>query len=125
MFIGTDIVEVERIKKAISNWKLDFLKRVFTDREISKINAETPDYQRAAGLWAAKESMVKAIGLGFRNGIRFHDMEVEHDEFGCPYFILRGRLKEILTAKGIVKISLSISHCRTYATAVVAVITHD
>lgn len=125
MFVGTDIVEVERIEKAISHWKVDFLKRVFTEREISSINLETPDYQRAAGLWAAKESMVKAIGLGFRKGIRFHDMEIEHDENGCPYFILSGRLKEIIAEKGTEKISLSISHCRTYAIAVVAISTSD
>jgi len=124
MFVGTDIVEVERIKRAISHWKHYFLNRVFTAREVSKINAETPDYQRAAGLWAAKGSMVKAIGLGFRNGISFQDMEVEYDEYGCPYFILRGRLKEIVAEKGKAKISLSISHCQNYAIAVVAV-THD
>ncbi|QHM70552.1 Holo-[acyl-carrier-protein] synthase [Mixta intestinalis] len=99
MFIGTDIVEVERIERAISVSGRAFLQRVFTEREIKKIDAQHPNYERAAGFWAAKESMVKAIGLGFREGIRFHDMEVEHDKYGCPCFVLRGRLREHLAEK--------------------------
>ncbi|MFD1803077.1 holo-ACP synthase [Mixta tenebrionis] len=123
MFIGTDIVEVERIERAVSVSGIAFLQRVFTEREINKIDAREPNYERAAGFWAAKESMVKAVGLGFREGIRFHDMEVEHDIYGCPCFVLHGRLKEILTERRMTKLSLSISHCRTHAIAVVAILT--
>jgi len=117
MRIGTDIVEVARIKKAIDNERSGFLERVFTNNEIEKINIADPDYERASGFWAAKESIVKAIGYGFRNGIRFHDIEVTHDEYGCPQFILSGKLKEILEEQRIMDVSLSISHCRTYAIA--------
>ncbi|GLR09753.1 holo-[acyl-carrier-protein] synthase [Mixta theicola] len=125
LFVGTDIVEVERIKRAISRSKRDFLQRVFTPAEINKINVASPNYERAAGFWAAKESMVKALGTGFREGIRFHDIEVEHNEYGCPRIVLHGRLKALLNKKGSAQISLTISHCRTYAIAVVAVVTHN
>ncbi|MGD8164429.1 holo-ACP synthase [Pantoea sp. FN0307] len=125
LFVGTDIVEVERIRRAISGWKMDFLQRVFTPAEINKINAENPDYERAAGFWAAKESMVKALGIGFRQGIRFHDIEVEHNQYGCPQIILHGSAKALFNEKGRAQISLTISHCRTYAIAVVAVVTHN
>lgn len=117
MRIGTDIVEVARIAKAISDGKTGFLERVFTTHEIKAINIAEPDYERASGFWAAKESIVKAVGYGFRNGIRFHDIEVAHDAYGAPRFVLSGRVKEILEEQGVANISLSISHCRTYAIA--------
>jgi len=116
--VGTDIIEVSRIARAIANWNSDFLQRVFTEAEIEKIDAANPDAQRAAGFWAAKESIVKALGCGFRNGVRFHDIEVTHDEYGCPGFIFSGVLKTMLEKQGINHISLSISHCRSYAIAV-------
>lgn len=125
LFVGTDIVEVERIKRALAEWKTDFLRRVFTPAEMIKINADNPDYERAAGFWAAKESMVKALGTGFRHGIRFHDIEITHDEYGGPHILLHGAAKKILTKKGRAKVSLTISHCRTYAIAVVAVVTDN
>lgn len=121
MFIGTDIVEVERIKNAIQRGGMAFLERVYTHREIRKINPDNIDYERAAGFWAAKESIVKAVGLGFRNGILFHDAQIEHDEFGCPHFLLAGKLKQIMTQKNITQIALSISHCRTHAVAVAVI----
>ncbi|WLI78599.1 holo-ACP synthase [Kosakonia sp. H02] len=117
-YIGTDIVEVDRITRAIENGKINFLERVFSEKEINAINLNEPNYERASGFWAAKEAIVKATGLGFSNGIRFQNIEICHDHYGCPYYVLTGRLKEILTEKGIAKISLSISHCRTYAIAV-------
>lgn len=117
MRIGTDIVEVERIARAISNDKTGFLERVFTRNEINKISAEEPNFERASGFWAAKESIVKAVGYGFRNGIRFHDIEITHDEYGSPEFILSGKLKDLIEEQGVMNITLSISHCRTYAIA--------
>lgn len=121
MFVGTDIVEVDRIKNAILRGEMCFLQRVFTSREIMKINVDEMDFERAAGFWAAKESIVKAIGLGFRNGIRFHDAEIVHDAYGCPHFTLHGRLQEIMVEKNIKCVSLSISHCRIYAIAVTVI----
>ncbi|EML2225759.1 holo-ACP synthase [Klebsiella aerogenes] len=117
MRIGTDIVEVARIEKAIANDKSGFLHRVFTDNEIKDIGITAINYERVSGFWAAKESLVKAIGYGFSHGIRFHDIEVVHDENGKPEFLLSGRVKYILNEQKIMNISLSISHCRTYAIA--------
>ncbi|EPH2694590.1 holo-ACP synthase [Klebsiella aerogenes] len=117
MRIGTDIVEIARIKKAIANDKSGFLHRVFTNNEIKEIDITDINYERASGYWAAKESLVKAIGYGFRHGIRFHDIEVVHDEYGKPEFILSGKAKDILDEQHIMNISLSISHCQTYAIA--------
>lgn len=121
MRIGTDIVEVARISRAITNGKMDFIERVYTEKEIMKIDPSDINYERASGFWAAKEAMVKAVGCGFRDGIRFHDIEIIHDEYGCPQFVFTGRLKEILAEKGMENVSLSISHCRTHAVATVII----
>lgn len=119
MRIGTDIVEVARISRAIGHGESGFLARVYTEQEIIKINMMDIDYERASGFWAAKEAAVKALGYGFRDGIKFHDIEIIHDDYGCPQFIFTGRMKNILAEKGITQSSLSISHCRTHAIAAV------
>lgn len=116
--VGTDIIEVARINRAVANWNVAFLVKVFTEREINAIDPADPFYERAAGYWAAKESMVKAIGYGFRDGIRFQDIEIQHDDYGCPHFNFTGRMKEIIADQGVSHIALSISHCRTHAVAV-------
>lgn len=121
MFIGTDIVEVSRIQRLMELDKTRFMARVFTGSEIRKIGIEEPDYQRASGFWAAKESLVKAVGTGFRDGISFQDMEICHDEYGRPYYILTGKLNDVFNEKGMSRISLSISHCATHAIAAVVI----
>ncbi|CAM3928033.1 holo-ACP synthase [Rahnella bruchi] len=118
MVIGTDVVEIDRIRQAINWGEMRFLSRVYTENELKKIHFEEINYERAAGFWAAKESVVKAIGTGFRNGITFQDIEIDHDEYGCPFLTLKGKLKQIFSDKQLTNISVSISHCRTYALAV-------
>lgn len=117
MRIGTDIVEVARIARALSGENAGFSERVFTPGEREQINLSDPNVERASGFWAAKEAIVKAVGYGFRNGIRFQDIEITHDEYGCPKYRITGKLKDILDEQGVKHISLSISHCRTYAIA--------
>lgn len=121
MRIGTDIVEVARITRAIANGEMTFYERVYTAQERARINPANPDYERASGIWAAKEAVVKAVGCGFRDGVRFQDIEIMNDAAGSPYFIFSGRLQEILAEQGFANVSLSISHCRTHAIATVIV----
>ncbi|WP_407731552.1 holo-ACP synthase [Pseudocitrobacter faecalis] len=121
MRIGTDIVEIARITRAILNGEQTFYQRVYTLKECALINPDNPDYERASGFWAAKEALVKAIGCGFRDGVRFQDIEITHDVNGAPYFIITGRLQDILVGQGLKNVALSISHCRTHAIATVIV----
>ena len=112
-------LQVRRRAPAFTRRMNDFLQRVFTQQENIKINREDPNYERASCFWAAKEAMVKALGCGYRDGITFKDIEISHDELGCPHFIFSGRVKEMLDDKQLKNASLSISHCQNYATAVV------
>jgi holo-[acyl-carrier protein] synthase len=76
--IGCDIIEIERIKKAAANPR--FMKKVFTESEIAEIGT---NYARAAGFFAAKEAVSKALGTGFR-GFSFRDIEIVKDALGKP-----------------------------------------
>jgi holo-[acyl-carrier protein] synthase len=115
MNAGTDIIEIERIKKAIKSPR--FLNRVFTQREREYISAKGSPAQTAAGIFCAKEAVLKALGSGLSGGAAFSDIEVTHDALGKPVVALSGKTLEIFNAKNCEKIDISISHCQTYAVA--------
>ena len=119
MHVGIDIVEIERIRTAATRSGEGFMTRVYTPREIDYIGNVEEGAERAAGIWAAKEAAVKALGTGFRQGILFHDMEIEHEEMGRPYFVFGGRFLVVMQQSGLTAASLSISHCGTHAVAAV------
>lgn len=117
MRIGTDIVEIDRIAKACS--KEHFLQRVFTPLEIDYAKSRgKQEFASLAGMYAAKEAYVKALGIGFRKGT-WQDMEVRRDEWGAPYLVRTGYFKEYELSLGISEVSLSISHAKAYATSTV------
>ena len=82
--IGTDIVETVRIADMIERHGELFLNRVFTSREIEYCSARKAATQHYAGRWAAKESILKALGTGWSRGIQWRDMEIRNDAAGKP-----------------------------------------
>ncbi len=108
MGCGTDIIEISRIKKAYETFKT-FKSRVFTERELLYFEKRGHRFETLAGMFAAKEAFAKAVGTGI-GSISFRDIEICRDELGAPYIKLRGIRQNV---------SLSISHCREYAVAVV------
>lgn len=115
--IGTDIIEVPRIGKMIEQHGELFLRRVYTEREIHYCQGRKHAFEHFAGRWAAKEAILKAIGTGWSRGICWTDLEVRHDPSGCPRVLVRGGARDAALDRGISEIRVSISHCRTYATA--------
>lgn len=115
--IGTDIVEIERIRKMIERHGDHFLNRCFTPLEIEYANRHRDSVIRYSGRWAAKEAVVKVIGTGFIQGITFHDIEVISLHTGQPTVQLSGEALRISQHLKIVEIKLTISHAREYATA--------
>lgn len=115
--IGTDIVECLRIAKMIERHGEQFLQRVFTPFEISYCQSHRSSIERFAGRFAAKEAILKAIGTGWRHGISWVDMEVQNQKTGRPIVALGGVARQHATQVGIGTIQISISHCRTHATA--------
>ena len=117
--IGNDIIEIERIEKAIL--KEGFKNKVYTERELENILKRGNRVETYAGIFSAKEAISKAIGTGVRN-FALTDLEILNDELNKPYVIISERLDKILKSKSEnCKIETSISHSKLYATAVAIV----
>jgi len=115
--IGTDIVEVLRIAQMIERHGELFLNRVYTPREIEYCSSRKAATQHYAGRWAAKEAILKALGTGWSRGIQWRDMEIRNDGAGKPSVALGGGAREMCEQLGIAELLISISHCRSHATA--------
>ena len=115
--IGTDVVEVLRIAQMIERQGERFIQRVYTPFEIDYCNARKAATQHFAGRWAAKEAILKALGTGWARGLSWTDMEVRNDEAGRPSVRLGGGAREVCEKLGITDMMITISHCRTHATA--------
>lgn len=107
--IGTDIIEVDRIKKAVE--KKNFLNKIYTKREVEAFGKS---YQSLAANYAVKEAVSKALGTGFRSFFPI-DIEVLRDELGKPYVTLYNNAKKMSEEQKISNIHVSISHTQEYA----------
>lgn len=112
--IGTDIIEISRIEKAINRTKL-FKEKVYSEKEIEHIEKKKNPYASYAGRFAAKEAISKALGTGVRDFL-LKDIEILNDELGKPIVYLYNEIKKL--AEGL-KIQISISHSREYAVSTV------
>jgi len=111
---GIDLIEIgrfERLKPAILQ---RFMERVFTPSEMDSIHGSLAS---AAGRFAAKEAVAKALGCGI-GVVRWQDIEVGEGDCGQPLLHLHGRALEIAQEKGFTSWSISISHTAQYATAI-------
>ena len=115
--IGTDITECLRIARMIERHGELFINRVYTPAEISYCQSRRQATQHFTGRWAAKEAVLKALGTGWRRGISWRDVEIRNEPGGKPVVAVRGGAKEVVEQLGIAKLLVSISHCRTHATA--------
>ena len=112
--VGTDIIEIERIEKAIL--KESFVKKYFTEREIIFFQSKNFKAETIAGSFSAKEAVAKTLGTGFST-FGAIDIEIMHDRKGAPYVVLCGNAKKVAIEKRIENICISISHCKDYAVA--------
>ena len=116
--VGVDIVDNARIKNSIKN--KNFISRIFSKKEISqskKFKNKTNYYSKR---FAAKESLSKAIGTGFRNNLDFKDITIVNDKYGKPRYELNKKVKKLIYSKFNVKkikISLSLADEKKYSIA--------
>ena len=112
MIVGTgiDLAEVPRIRASIERFGDRFIQRIFTAAEISYVERKANRYERYAARFAAKEAGMKAIGTGWRHGIRWQDFEVANLSSGKPTLRLHGVAAEIAGKLGVRNVSLSITH---------------
>ena len=115
--LGVDIAEVDRIDAAIARSGLRFLRRVFTPAEIAYCERHRNRSERYAGRFAAKEAAMKALGTGWRRGVRWVDIEVVPEPSGKPTLKLSGVSCAIAERLGVRNIVLTITHTGNTALA--------
>ena len=114
--VGIDIIEIARIETAIARWGEGFLKRVYTDLELSLYRKKLSSL---AARFAGKEAVIKALGAGDK-GIRWREIEILSDPSGKPLVCLYGKAQNHANDLGLGELSISLSHSRKYAIAFVA-----
>jgi holo-[acyl-carrier protein] synthase len=113
--IGTDIIEIERIKKAVEK-SMKFVEKFYSDKEIELFKSRNFRMSSIAGNFAAKEAVSKALGTGIRN-FSLRDIEILRDDYNKPYVNLYGNAKQLAETLDIAEILVSISHSKEYACA--------
>ena len=123
LYTGIDLIEIERIARAVERWGDRFLDRVFTPAELAIYRARPASL---AARWAAKEAVAKLLGVGLRglggagrpdDALAWTEIEVLSDPHGRPALTLHGRAAERARALGLGVIALSLSHTREHAIA--------
>ena len=114
MIVGTgvDLAEVPRIKASIERYGEKFIRRIYTPAEIAYVERKANKYERYAARFAAKEAGMKAIGTGWRHGVRWQDFEVVNLRSGRPTLRLHGVAARFAEKLGVRNISLSLTHTR-------------
>jgi holo-[acyl-carrier protein] synthase len=115
--LGLDMAEINRIEAAIRRHGAPFLERLFTPAEVSYCEQYKNRFERYAGRFAAKEAAMKALGTGWRRGVRWRDIEVAREPSGKPTLHLAGVARKIADGLGVKSISLSITHSGNLALA--------
>jgi holo-[acyl-carrier protein] synthase len=107
---GIDLAEVTRVREAIERYGDKFVQRIYTPLEIAYVERKANKYERYAARFAAKEAGMKAIGTGWRKGVRWHDFEVVNLPTGRPTLRLHGVAAEVASKLGVERIHLSLTH---------------
>lgn len=120
---GIDIVDNKRIEMLFTKYGDVFKKKILSKdeiKDIDKIISQKKKIQKISSRFAAKEATAKAIGTGFRLGLKFTDIEITYDELGKPKLLLNELIKKkLLKSKKKISSNVSISNEKNYTVAVV------
>lgn len=108
--IGIDVVEIERFRKAVEKRGENFLKKIFTKKELEYAVTKKAGYIHMSGKFAAKEAVKKALPDGAEIGLNWSDIEILNAEDGKPYVLLHGHAKVLMEKFGISQVFVSVSH---------------
>lgn len=114
--VGIDSIDIVRMQNYVDNER--FLNKFFTEYEVKYCNLTVNRTMRLAGLYAAKEAFLKALGIGIGGGIPLNEIEVNHDKKGKPFIKLSDSAKKMVTLMGYKEIQMNITHTHTVSTAV-------
>ncbi len=115
--LGTDIIKVDRFEKMVAKGR-KYLKTIFTESEMKYCESKTRKSEHYAARFAAKEAVLKAMGMGWRDGYTFSEIEILNDELGKPMVFLYGKVKDFFQKQKLKQITISLSHSKENAIAV-------
>jgi holo-[acyl-carrier protein] synthase len=121
--VGTDIVQVTRMRKNLDQYGEKFAQRILTESELQEFRRQIHQAHFLAKRFAAKEAAAKAMGIGFSNGLSFHHIGVAHDAAGKPTLEFSGYALEFMKQKGIHSAHISLADEQDYAVAFVTLST--
>jgi holo-[acyl-carrier protein] synthase len=112
MIVGTgvDLCEVPRIRQSIARFGARFIERIYTAAEIAYVERRANRFERYAARFAAKEAGMKAIGTGWRHGVRWQDFEVANLPSGKPTLRFHGVAARVAAKLGVRSVALSMTH---------------
>ncbi|RPH95706.1 holo-ACP synthase [candidate division KSB1 bacterium] len=116
--LGTDLMDVTRMEKQLQE-DAGLISSLFTPAEIAYCEGKRYPAQHYAARFAAKESLFKALGTGYRDGLSWLEIEISHSNTGQPEIKLTGKVQEQAAKMGVNRVCLSMSHTRTHAAATV------
>jgi holo-[acyl-carrier protein] synthase len=116
--LGIDLVEVERVRRGYEKFGRRFLDRILRPEEARYCLSYRQPAPHVAARFAAKEAVSKAFGTGISAELGWQDMEVARKDSGEPCLILLGSGLELMKARKILQIHLSLTHTGTHAAAV-------
>jgi holo-[acyl-carrier protein] synthase len=116
---GIDLAEVDRIRAAVERYGQRFLDRIYTPAEIAYVERKANRFERYAARFAAKEAGMKAIGTGWKRGVRWQDFEVVNLPSGRPTLVLHGEARQIAAGMGVNSVTLSLTHTAAHGMAFV------
>jgi holo-[acyl-carrier protein] synthase len=117
---GIDLIEVGRIARQVAG-QARFRTKIFSESEIAYCEKKANKAEHYAARFAAKEAFFKALGTGWRGGLKFSEVEVINDALGKPELHFLGQTGAIVNAKGFTRIHLSLCHLQSIAAAVVII----
>ena len=120
--IGTDIVDINRMRDDLNKYGDKFARRILTEAEFGEFQGKSNQAAFLAKRFAAKEATAKAMGTGFSQGLSLHHIGVEHDEAGKPVLDFSGVAEKFLQEKQIKQTHLSLADEREYAVAFVTLV---
>lgn len=115
--MGVDLAEVPRIRASVERFGAKFIQRVYTAQEIAYVERKANRFERYAARFAAKEAGMKAIGTGWKRGVRWQDFEVTNLPSGKPTLRFHGVAAAIAEKLGVRHVSISLTHTAELAMA--------
>jgi holo-[acyl-carrier protein] synthase len=107
---GVDVVDIEDMRRLVETPLSSQLHRTFTQGELTACGEGQLRLERLAGRLATKEAVMKALGVGFGDGVGFPDVETVNLDSGAPTIVLHNRIAEVAKEAGVDRWLVSTSH---------------